>query len=285
MKTGKREEGRGNKTTQVYLRWVGVCTGTYFESAQDGPWDVVIDGAVIVVNAKDIVELETERRHLETSCLCSGLSLHMAEVMDGSVLGEWRPVKVAAEPATIERDGDAPDVCRCQCLIGGACARPVCTGAYKLERICPEDKGVCDRCAGAKFEPCQDAKQPLPTCPFCGSHDVEIEMPFSPGGDWWGRCQNCGAATGIFNTEAEAEAAWRRREAKPEEVSRGGAEGAETGTPLKRAAILSMELCDLLDALPKDDFMKAVNVLKTRLQLSALKAQTEEITGKAVAHG
>ncbi len=56
----------------------------------------------------------------------------------------------------------------------------------------------------------------------------------------------------------------------------------EEPAPVKRAAILSLELCDMLDALPKDQFMKATNVLKARLQLSALKASTELITGKAV---
>ena len=68
-----------------------------------------------------------------------------------------------------------PDVCRCQCLIGGACNRPVCTGAYKLERVCPEDGGVCDFCDGVLEEQCEDAREPLPPCPFCGSKNLSVE--------------------------------------------------------------------------------------------------------------
>lgn len=169
-----------------------------------------------------------------------------------------------------------PDVCRCQCLIGGACNRPVCTGAYKLERVCPEDGGVCDFCDGVLEEQCEDAREPLPPCPFCGSHDVDVENPDPHAADWWVRCDTCGAATDIFRTEDEAEAAWRRREMKPEQKEE---------SPLKRAAVLSMELCDLLDALPQDQFLKAMNVLKARLQLSSLKASTQLVTGKAVDHG
>ena len=114
---------------------------------------------------------------------------------------------------------EKPDVsrCQCQCLIGDACERKICTGAYKLERLCPNDAVVCDRCSGVNDKPCADAKEPLPPCPFCGSHEVDSAMPM--GSDWWVQCAACGAGSAIFNTEAEAEAAWRRREAKPEEAT------------------------------------------------------------------
>lgn len=88
--------GNGQKTVEVYLKWVGVRMGAYFESAQDGPYDVVIRGDAVSVDGRDMTELQAERAHLETSCLCSGLSLHMAEVLEGSVLGDWRPVVVGA---------------------------------------------------------------------------------------------------------------------------------------------------------------------------------------------
>lgn len=228
MSNEQRTEGRGQKTeVQVYLKWVGVRMGVYFESAQDGPYGAVIHGDAISVDGRDMVELKTERTHLETVCLCSGLSLHMAEVMEGSQLGAWRPVTMKKQIETAHAGAhEKPDVCRCQCLKGGACGRPVCTGAYKLERICPVDKTPCNKwtCEHAQMRGGCDLEtsEPLPPCPFCGSHGVKVENPDPEIGAWWGRCGACGVATDLLNTEAEAEAAWRRRGAKPEADREGG---------------------------------------------------------------
>lgn len=140
--------GNSQKTVEVYLKWVGVRMGVYFESAQDGPYDVVIRGDAVSVDGRDMTELQTERAHLETSCHCSGLSLHMAEVLEGSQLGEWRPVTVGAvrmkqmvETAHAEAhanpddlSGIIADMCRCQCQAGGECSRKVCSGATALAR-------------------------------------------------------------------------------------------------------------------------------------------------------
>ena len=123
---------------QVYFRFVGVQTGTHFESMKMGPYgspELTIHGEGLVeLDAPARLELERDRKHLETSCLCSGLSLQMAVVLPGSVLGSWKAVELVQKtPDELEHGVHSPDVCRRQCENGGACGRTMCSGAVALE--------------------------------------------------------------------------------------------------------------------------------------------------------
>jgi Lar family restriction alleviation protein len=57
----------------------------------------------------------------------------------------------------------------------------------------------------------------LKPCPFCGSSDVHIVAGDKC--DEWGTCVNCGADGPFRDTEAQAIAAWNRRDGK------GGSDG------------------------------------------------------------
>lgn len=63
--------------------------------------------------------------------------------------------------------------------------------------------------------------------------------------------------------------------------ARGDAERAEEETPTARAAIAAMDLCNMIDALPDEEAVKVVEVLKCRMAVSMLKASNR----KAVSHG
>ena len=95
-------------TKQVYLRFVGVMDGARFESAQSGPWDAYVDGGLIMISPADKTELDGEKKGLEDYSHATGLKVQVAEVGEGSQLGEWRAVEVQAWTAPELEPGTLP---------------------------------------------------------------------------------------------------------------------------------------------------------------------------------
>lgn len=74
---------------QVYMRWVGTRDGERFESMATGPWGVLFDGNVVLLDHADDVQLEHERDDLEKRSSVSSLLLEVAAIRDGE-RGEWK---------------------------------------------------------------------------------------------------------------------------------------------------------------------------------------------------
>lgn len=84
MQTGK----------QVYLRWAGQRNGERFETVGSGPWGVMVDGNVVLLDHVDDVELERDRSYLEKNQGVTGMVLQMCYPVDGK-LETWANVTSA----------------------------------------------------------------------------------------------------------------------------------------------------------------------------------------------
>lgn len=75
---------------QVYLRWSGQRNGERFETVGSGPWGVMVDGNVVLLDHVDDVELERDRHYLETRGV-TDMVLQMCCPVDGR-LEVWQTV-------------------------------------------------------------------------------------------------------------------------------------------------------------------------------------------------
>lgn len=76
---------------QVYLRWVGQRNGEPFETAGSGPWGVIVDGNVVLLDHADDAELERDRSYLEKNRSVTDMVLQMCYPADGK-LETWATV-------------------------------------------------------------------------------------------------------------------------------------------------------------------------------------------------
>ncbi len=78
------------RDAQVYLRWAGQRGGERFETVGSGPWGVMVDGNVVLLDHVDDVELERDRSYLETRGV-TDMVLQMCCPVDGR-LETWQTV-------------------------------------------------------------------------------------------------------------------------------------------------------------------------------------------------
>ena len=71
------------RDAQVYLRWAGQRNGERFETVGSGPWGVMVDGNVVLLDHVDDVELERDRSYLEKNQGVTDMVLQMSYPVDG----------------------------------------------------------------------------------------------------------------------------------------------------------------------------------------------------------
>lgn len=173
-----------------------------------------------------------------------------------------------------------PDVCRCQCLIGGECHRPVCTGACTLPGNAEKGKPtqVYLRWSGTrKGEPFTSFQTGPWVVTVCGNVIDVTEMDMVELERQHDDLARYNHADGLKLQMAEVQSGSVLGEWRPVLPAVAGkadegsaASGQAVDTPLKRAAVAAMDLFDMIDALSDEDAVKAIEVVKQRAKVSML---------------
>lgn len=79
------------RDANVYLRWAGQRKGERFETVGSGPWGVMVDGNMVLLDHVDDVELERDRSYLEKNQGVTDMVLQMSYPVDGKC-ETWHPV-------------------------------------------------------------------------------------------------------------------------------------------------------------------------------------------------